>query len=81
VVPAFFEFHEHAGPWPDAPEGRTRREIIAAQRGLPIFRGEGSARTDIDPDQALALAEQLPPPVFNADRRLMELDDLEAQGY
>ena len=81
VVPAFFEFHEHAGPWPDAPEGRTRREIIASQRGLPIFRGEGTARTDIDPDQALALAEQLPPPVFNADRRLMELDDLEGQGY
>lgn len=80
VVPAFFDFHEHDGPWPDAPEGRTRREIIASMRGLPIFRGQGHARTDIDPQQALRLAEQLPPPVFNADRRLIELDTLERQG-
>src|SRR3954447_17063444 len=28
VVPVFFDFAEHAGPWPDAPEGRSRREIL-----------------------------------------------------
>ena len=77
VAPAFFDFREEPGPWPDAPEGRTRREIIARQRGLPIFRGQGRARTDIDPAEACRLAETLPPPVFNADRRLMELDELE----
>jgi tRNA (guanine-N7-)-methyltransferase len=45
VVPQFFEFQERSGPWPDAPKGRTRREIIALRRGLPVFRGWGSARS------------------------------------
>ncbi len=29
VLPSFFEFAEHPEPWPDAPEGRTRREMSA----------------------------------------------------
>jgi tRNA (guanine-N7-)-methyltransferase len=81
VVPAFFDFREEPGPWPDAPEGRTRREIIARQHSLPIFRGQGRARTAIDPAEACRLAETLPPPVFNADHRLMELDELENEGF
>ena len=80
VVAAFFDFREHPGPWPDAPEGRTRREIIARLKGLPVFRGLGLSRTDIDPQQARRIAEALPPPVFNADRRLLELDRLERPG-
>src|SRR5205085_12534332 len=27
VVPVFFDFEELTGRWPDAPKGRTRREI------------------------------------------------------
>jgi tRNA (guanine-N7-)-methyltransferase len=77
VVPAFFVLHEQSGPWPDAPEGRTRREIIARQRGLPIFRGLAEARTDLDVDAARQAAEAMPPPIFDADRRLLELDALE----
>lgn len=80
VAPAFFDFHSHPGPWPDAPQGRTRREIIARLRGLAIFRGQGKARTDIDPEQARRIAEALPAPVFDADRRLLELDELERRG-
>src|SRR5262249_54928161 len=37
VVPVFFDFAEREKPWPDAPKGRTRREIIALRRGLPVF--------------------------------------------
>jgi tRNA (guanine-N7-)-methyltransferase len=77
VVPVFFEFQERSGPWPDAPKGRTRREIIALRRGLPVFRGWGRARTGLCEADALRLAETLPPPVFDADRRLRELDALE----
>ena len=80
VVPAFFDFHEQAGPWPDAPDGRSRREILARQKHLPVFRGLGVARTDIDPEQARQAAEALPGPAFNADRRLMALDRLERGG-
>jgi tRNA (guanine-N7-)-methyltransferase len=79
VAPEFFTFHERIGVWPDAPKGRTRREIIALRRGLPVFRGSGKARLDLSRADAVRLAEALPPPVFDADRRLRELDSLERQ--
>ncbi|HZT81963.1 MAG TPA: methyltransferase domain-containing protein [Gemmataceae bacterium] len=79
VVPAFFDFEERPGTWPDAPKGRTRREIIALRRRLPVFRGVGKARAGLDEGEAVRLAESLPPPVFEADRRLRELDELERE--
>ncbi len=77
IVPVFFDFHERIGRWPDAPRGRTRREIIAMKKGLPIFRGSGTARRDLTEHEALRLAEAMPAPVFDADRRLRDLDRLE----
>jgi tRNA (guanine-N7-)-methyltransferase len=77
VVPVYFEFTEERGPWPDAPRGRTRREIIARSKRLPIFRGSGYARSGLSPEEAVKLAEALPPPVFDADRRLRRLDEME----
>jgi tRNA (guanine-N7-)-methyltransferase len=74
VVPFFFEFEERAKPWPDAPKGRTRREIIALRRGLPVFRGMGCARRNLGESEAIRLADSLPPPIFDADPRLRELD-------
>src|SRR5262249_53551919 len=77
VVPVFFEFEERPGPWPDAPRGRTRREIIALRRGLAVFRGSGTARPNLSAQEALRLAQMLPPPLFSADQHLRELDRLE----
>jgi tRNA (guanine-N7-)-methyltransferase len=77
VAPFFFDFHERIGRWPDAPKGRTRREIIALRRTLPVFRGSGPARRDLSPDAARELADRLPPPVFDADRQLQKLDEVE----
>lgn len=77
VLPCFFTFHERIGRWPDAPKGRTRREILALRRGLPIFRGSGVARQDLDAEAMRTLAETLPGPMFQADRKLMRLDDEE----
>lgn len=77
LLPFFFEFVERREAWPDTSRGRTRREIIARRKKLPIFRGEGTAKLDLDESQARRLAEQLPPPTFNADRRLQALDRLE----
>jgi len=38
VAPVFFEFQEHPEPWPDAPRGRTRREIRGAcGKACPCF--------------------------------------------
>ena len=80
IVPMFFEWEVHADRWPDAPKGRTRREIIALRQSLPVFRGIGHPRSDISAEQILKLAETLPPPTFDADRRLRALDKLERES-
>jgi tRNA (guanine-N7-)-methyltransferase len=64
VAPNFFEFHEQRTPWPDAPAGRTRREIMARSMGLPIFRAWAHPRPGLDADQLQALAGQLAAPDF-----------------
>jgi tRNA (guanine-N7-)-methyltransferase len=74
LVPLFFHFHERIGRWPDAPKGRTRREIIALRRGLPIYRGSGTARGDLCVADALWQAEWLPSPRIDSDPRLRDLD-------
>jgi tRNA (guanine-N7-)-methyltransferase len=78
VIPYFFEFEERLRTWPDAPKGRTRREIIALRRGLQVFRGSGTPRPIASLDEAKRLAETLRPPRFSADHHLRELDELEA---
>jgi tRNA (guanine-N7-)-methyltransferase len=80
VIPVFFDFQVHAGPWPDAPEGRSRREIVARGRGLRIFRGTGRRRDGIVRDEALALAARLPAPRFRARGPWIELDEWERSG-
>jgi tRNA (guanine-N7-)-methyltransferase len=77
VVPLFFDFQEQPKSWPDAPKGRTRREIIALRRGLPVFRGWGKARRGLGEAEMVQLARDLPPPTFDASRSLRELDRLE----
>lgn len=79
VVPVFFDFEELTGRWPNAPQGRTRREIVALRQGLPVFRGMGSAKLNLSEQQALSLAESLPPPNFDASRKLRKLDALERE--
>jgi tRNA (guanine-N7-)-methyltransferase len=41
LASSVFDFQERDTPWPDAPKGRTRREIIALRRRLTVFRGIG----------------------------------------
>lgn len=79
VVPEFFDWHERHEPWPDAPEGRTRREILARSRGFPIFRGEARRRDDLTVSDALALAARLPLPRFRSRGPETELDRLESR--
>ncbi len=77
ILPVFFHFQEQSTPWPDAPEGRSRREILARSRNLRIFRGEGRRRDDITRDAALSLARALPAPTFRSRGPWCELDDWE----
>src|SRR5262245_26391839 len=53
IVPSFFGCQQQTGPWPDAPRGRTRREILAMKRRYPICRGWGRAKRDLSNEDAL----------------------------
>jgi len=78
VLPSFFDFRPHPDPWPNAPEGRTRREILARQRGLTIHRGVAIRRDDLLPESIATLAETLPSPKFRTRGPWCELDRWEA---
>ena len=67
TVPTLFDWRELEGPWPDAPQGRTLREIEARGRGLAIVRAE-ARRLDLAPEAAARRAAALPTPDFDADR-------------
>jgi tRNA (guanine-N7-)-methyltransferase len=67
VVPALFSWEERTGPWPDAPRGRTLREMTARAKGLSVVRAE-ARRRDLSPEEAAARARALPEPDFDADR-------------
>lgn len=67
VVPALFEWRELATPWPDAPHGRTLREIQARAQGLAIVRAEAT-KLALEPAEAERRARALPEPDFDADR-------------
>lgn len=67
AAPALFELQAQPGPWPDAPQGRTRREILAIQRGLPVYRVQARAR-DLTDEQARVAAGALGQPRFDANR-------------
>ncbi len=77
LLPVFFDFHEQPGPWADAPQGRSRREILARSRGLKIFRGYGTRRDNLTPADAIARAEALPPPTFRSRGPWIDLDSME----
>ncbi len=61
AVPFHFEVRLHKDVWPDAPLGRTRREILARQTGLAVFRME-AVRRDVP------LPGEAPRPDFDANR-------------
>jgi tRNA (guanine-N7-)-methyltransferase len=76
IVPTFFDFQVQPGPWPEAPKGRTRREILALSRGYPIYRGWGTRMDEVD---VMSLAS-LPLPTFDAGPRRKDLDQMERES-
>lgn len=80
VLPVFFEFQEHPAPWPDAPDGRSRREILARSRGLRIFRGTAIRREGLSREEALNAASSLPLPTFHSRGPWCDLDAWEESG-
>ena len=61
AVEKHFEAEIVPGPWPDAPEGRTRRELIARKKGLTVWRMIGHRRE-------APLDVEIPKAAFDANR-------------
>lgn len=68
VAPAFFEFEKLAGVWPDAPRGRTRREIYARQHRMEVYRAQCRPKRELSDDDVRQLVATLPLPEFNAQK-------------
>ena len=66
VAPLLFHFEELAGRWPDAPQGRTRREIYARRQAMKIFRGQARPRPDLTIDAIWQIVQSAPRPNFKA---------------
>jgi len=68
LVAATMQWHDQAEPWPEDPHGRSRREIMATEQGLTIYRGWAERRDDLDEEAMQSLVENLPQPTFIAAR-------------
>jgi tRNA (guanine-N7-)-methyltransferase len=66
VVSTTMLWHEQPDPWPEDPNGRSRREFIAVDQGLKIFRGWAQKRSDLNEESLNALLKSLPEPTFEA---------------
>jgi tRNA (guanine-N7-)-methyltransferase len=66
VGPLFFNFSGLNGRWPDAPHGRTRREIYARKKGLRIFCGLGRPKPELTAEALQQIVQAAPRPNFNA---------------
>jgi tRNA (guanine-N7-)-methyltransferase len=64
VAPSLFDLSEVKGPWPDAPRGRTRREIYARKRGLSVFRTIARPKPNLTHDEIAQIVQSLPRPDF-----------------
>jgi len=67
AAPRLFEWRIVEGPWPDAPRGRTLREVKARARGLEIHRAVGTRRA-LDDYEVERRAAELPAPDFDANK-------------
>lgn len=65
----FFNVIDHPEPWPDAPQGRTRREIYALQHGLPVARAICRPKPGLSRSECEEIAATMPQPDFETARK------------
>ena len=66
VAPLLFDFEELTGTWPDAPRGRTRREIYARKHALTVYRGQGRPKPQLPPERIAEFVRGQRAPDFDA---------------
>lgn len=67
IMSRLFVWEEVAGRWPDDEHGRSRREVLSVEQGLTIFRGVGTKRADLTPEEIQAIVLELPQPKFQME--------------
>ncbi len=67
LVSATMQWHDQSGPWPEDPYGRSRREFLAIEQGLSIYRGWAQRRDDLSETAMAELTQQLPQPTFTIE--------------
>jgi tRNA (guanine-N7-)-methyltransferase len=71
AAPALFTMRELPGPWPDASQGRTRREIYARQHRMQVFKAE-CRPLPLSAAEVQAIAATLPLPKFRAEKQRVQ---------
>lgn len=66
---ALFDVTMRLDAWPDAPQGRTRREIYALQHGLYVHRAICRPKPGLTRQECEEIATSLPLPRFETQRR------------
>jgi tRNA (guanine-N7-)-methyltransferase len=66
---AFFDVTDHEEPWPDAPQGRTRREIYALQHGLTVTRAICRPKAGLSRQDCEEIASGMAMPNFETSRK------------
>jgi tRNA (guanine-N7-)-methyltransferase len=67
LVSATMQWHDQVGPWLEDPHGRSRREFMAKEQGLSIYRGWAERRDDLSDDAMAELIVSLPQPTFTVE--------------
>jgi len=68
VMAEMFDWQEVPGRWPDDEHGRSRREVLSIEQGLPIFRGVGTKKENVSLEEIQLLAGKLPLPKFQMEQ-------------
>ena len=66
LVAATMHWHDQLEPWPEDQHGRSRREFMATEQGLTIYRGWAERREDLSDEAFQELIKSLPQPTFVA---------------
>lgn len=67
LVSATMQWHDQDGPWSEDPHGRSRREFVATEKGLTIYRGWAERRDDLSQTEMSELIVNMPQPTFTVE--------------
>ncbi len=74
LVSATMHWHDQLEPWSEDPHGRSRRELLATEKGLSIYRGWAERRDDLSDAELAELIASLPQPTFAVDKASNQTD-------